>query len=110
VLTNMPVAIEQHVEWVAECIGYLEEHHLATIEATAASQDAWVAHVNELADATLFPKANSWYMGANVPGKPRVFMPYIGGLGVYTEKCAEIAANGYEGFTLSGAAATGGAA
>lgn len=100
VLTNMPVAIEQHVEWVSDCIGYLEERGIATIEATATAEEDWVAHVNELADATLYPLANSWYVGANVPGKPRVFMPYVGGLHVYRRHCEDIAARGYPGFDL----------
>jgi cation diffusion facilitator CzcD-associated flavoprotein CzcO len=101
VLTNMPVAIEQHVEWVADCLATLEQRGVATIEATSAAQDDWVAHVNELAEATLYPLANSWYMGANIPGKPRVFMPYVGGLGVYRQVCDDVAANGYRGFTLT---------
>ncbi|RIK44658.1 MAG: cyclohexanone monooxygenase [Chloroflexi bacterium] len=101
VLTNMVVAIEQHVEWVADCIDYLEEHHIAAIEPDVAAEDAWVEHVNEKANATLYPLANSWYMGANIPGKPRVFMPYVGGLDVYTVTCNEIAAEGYRGFALT---------
>ncbi|HUZ13873.1 MAG TPA: NAD(P)/FAD-dependent oxidoreductase [Caulobacteraceae bacterium] len=104
VLANMALAIEQHVDWIAACIGDLTRRQLAAIEPTEAAQDAWVAHVNEVAETTLFPLANSWYLGANIPGKPRVFMPYIGGLGVYREKCAEVAANGYEGFQLTSAA------
>ena len=74
---------------------------LRTIEPTAEAQDAWVAHVAEIADFTLVSKANSWYMGANVPGKPRVFMPYLGGVGPYAQRCEEIAAAGYEGFALA---------
>jgi cyclohexanone monooxygenase len=70
------------------------------IEATPAAEEAWVAHVSEMGRATLYPRANSWYMGANIPGKPRIFMPYIGGVGVYREKCDAIAANGYEGFAV----------
>jgi cyclohexanone monooxygenase len=104
VLCNMVVAIEQHVDWIAACIGYLGERQLDAIEATAEAEDAWVAHVNEVAEATLFPLANSWYIGANVPGKPRVFMPYIGGFPIYRQKCDEVAAAGYEGFALSSAA------
>jgi len=100
VLSNMIVSIEQHVEWVSDCLAYLRSHEIPTIEATVEAQDAWVEHVNTVADFTLYPKANSWYIGANVPGKPRVFMPYIGGVGVYAQKCAEVAANGYEGFAL----------
>ena len=104
VLANMAVAIEQHVDWIADCIGYLSERQMGAIEATQAAEEDWVAHVNEVGETTLFPLANSWYVGANVPGKPRVFMPYIGGLGVYREKCDEVAAKGYEGFRLESAA------
>jgi len=98
VFSNMVVSIEQHVDWIADFLAYVREHRLASIEATQDAEDAWVAHVNEVGGATLFPLANSWYMGANVPGKPRVFMPYIRGVGVYRQKCDEVAANGYEGF------------
>jgi cyclohexanone monooxygenase len=70
------------------------------IEALPTAQAQWVEHVNALADATLFPQARSWYTGANVPGKPRVFMPYVGGVGAYREKCAAVAAAGYEGFSI----------
>jgi cation diffusion facilitator CzcD-associated flavoprotein CzcO len=101
VMSNMVVSIEQHVDWIADCLAYLRDHHAASIEATVESEDAWVAHVNEVANATLFPLANSWYMGANVPGKPRIYMPYIGGVGVYRQKCDEVASKGYEGFALS---------
>jgi cyclohexanone monooxygenase len=101
VLTNMIVAIEQHVDWVAECLEYLREREIATMEATVAAEDAWVAHVNEVADTTLMPLANSWYVGANIPGKPRVFMPYVGGLNNYALKCKEVAEQGYEGFALA---------
>lgn len=101
VLSNMVLSIEQHVEWIADCISCLRNRQLASIEATPEAENSWVAHVNEVANYTLFPLANSWYMGANIAGKPRVFMPYIGGAGVYRQKCDEIAAHGYEGFTLS---------
>jgi cyclohexanone monooxygenase len=101
VLSNMPVSIEQHVEWIADCIQYLQSHDLASIEATEEAQRNWVAHVNEVADATLFPQADSWYVGANMPGKPRVFLPYCGGVGPYRQLCADIAAKGYEGFVTS---------
>jgi cation diffusion facilitator CzcD-associated flavoprotein CzcO len=100
VLTNMPVAIEQHVEWISDCIEYLRANGLHRIEATEESQEAWVKHVSEVADATLYPRANSWYVGANVPGKSRVFMPFVGGMDVYREQCKEVAQNGYEGFHL----------
>ena len=101
VLTNMMMSIEQHVDWVTDAIVHLNEAGLNAIEPTRQAQDAWVDHVNEIASYTLFPKANSWYMGANVPGKTRVFMPYAGGLDVYRVKCDEVAGNDYEGFTLS---------
>ncbi len=101
VLSNMPVSIEQHVEWIADCIDYLRRRHLASIEATEAAQQSWDAHVSEVANTTLFPQADSWYMGANIPGKPRVFMPYAGGVGAYRELCAGIAGRGYEGFAIA---------
>jgi cyclohexanone monooxygenase len=104
VLSNMMVSIEQHVDWLSECLAYLRAHQQDTIEPTRDAEDAWVEHVNKVADTTLYPRANSWYMGANVPGKPRVFMPYIGGVATYRRECAEIAAAGYRGFRLSGAA------
>jgi cyclohexanone monooxygenase len=102
VLSNMMVSIEQHVDWIADCVAHMRARGARTIEATQGAEDAWVEHANEVAHRTLYPLAASWYMGANVPGKPRVFMPYIGGVGVYREKCDEIAAKGYEGFRLSG--------
>ena len=110
VMSNMVVSIEQHVDWIAGCMEHLRDHGLAAIEATVGAEDAWVAHVNEVANSTLFPMANSWYMGANIPGKPRVFLPYIGGVGVYRQKCDEIAAKGYEGFALSAARSEAGLA
>ncbi len=100
VLSNMIVSIEQHVDWIADCLVYLREHDLGGIEANAEAEDGWVAHVNEVGHATLYPLASSWYMGANVPGKPRIFMPYVGGVGVYRQKCDDVAAKGYEGFAL----------
>jgi cyclohexanone monooxygenase len=101
VLSNMIVSIEQHVDWIADCLAYLRAHDRVAIEATAPAQDRWVAHVNEVGHATLYPLANSWYMGANIPGKPRIFMPYIGGVGAYRQICDEVAAKGYEGFSLT---------
>ena len=100
VLSNMVPSIEQHVNWITDCIAYMSEHGYTRIEARPDSQDAWVEHVNEIASVTLFPSCNSWYLGANVPGKPRVFMPYYG-FQPYVEKCDEVAAKGYEGFALS---------
>jgi cyclohexanone monooxygenase len=101
VLSNMIVSIEQHVDWVADCIAYQRAHDVACLEATQSAEDDWVAHVNEVADKTLYPQANSWYMGANIPGKPRVFLPYIGGIPAYRAICNEVAAKGYEGFALT---------
>ena len=101
VLSNMIVSIEQHVDWIADCIGRLNTRQVDCIEATYDAENNWVDHVNEVAFKTLYPSANSWYMGANIPGKPRVFMPYIGGVGNYRETCDKIAADGYEGFALS---------
>jgi cyclohexanone monooxygenase len=104
VLSNMIVSIEQHVDWISDCLSHLTNRQLDCIEPTLSAENAWVQHVNEVADTTLYPSAASWYMGANIPGKPRVFMPYIGGVGAYRQKCDEIAAQGYEGFELAGPA------
>jgi len=108
VLSNMVVSIEQHVDWVTDCIAYVRKSGCTTVEATAAAEEAWVQHVAEVGSVTLFPKADSWYMGANVPGKPRVFLPYIGGVGEFRRISDEVAASGYRGFVLSseGAPAT----
>ena len=100
-LSNMVVAIEQHVEWIGDCIGAMRDRGVELIEAQPDAEDAWVEHVNEVANRTLFVLANSWYMGANIPGKPRIFMPYVGGFGLYRKKCIEVAGQGYTGFTLS---------
>jgi cyclohexanone monooxygenase len=97
----MIVSIEQHVDWIADCLVYLREHDLHCIEATVEAEDTWVSHVNEVGDGTLYPQANSWYVGANIPGKPRIFMPYVGGVGTYRTRCDDVAAKGYEGFTLT---------
>ena len=105
VLTNMIVSIEQHVDWIAACLAQLRSRNVATIEAAVEAEDAWVAHVREVGERTLYPQANSWYVGANIAGKPRVFMPYIGGFLVYKSKCDDIAAHGYAGFQLSPAPA-----
>ena len=86
---------------IADCLVYLRAHDLRRIEATLDAEDAWVAHVNEVGDATLYPQANSWYVGANIPGKPRIFMPYVGGVGAYRQRCDDVARKGYEGFTLT---------
>ncbi len=101
VLSNMIVSIEQHVDWIADCLSFMRRRALTSIEAMAEAEEQWVAHVNEVAQMTLYPQANSWYMGANIPGKPRIFMPYIGGVGVYRRICDDVAAKDYEGFALT---------
>src|SRR5579863_3248724 len=101
VLSNMIVSIEQHVDWIADCLVFMRDRGLEAMEATKAAEDKWVAHVNEVAHQTLYPQANSWYMGANIPGKPRIFMPYIGGVGIYRRICDDVAAKGYEGFAMT---------
>lgn len=100
VLSNMIVSIEQHVDWIADCVRRLTAGNIRSIEPTIEAENSWVDHVNELARQTLYPQANSWYMGANIPGKPRVFMPYTGGVGVYGERLKEVADADYEGFAL----------
>jgi cyclohexanone monooxygenase len=100
VKSQMILACEQHVDWIAGCLQYLRDHRLSRIEAEKDAEDAWVRHNNEVADRTLYPLANSWYVGANIPGKPRVFMPYVGGVAAYKKKCDDIAGRGYEGFRL----------
>jgi cation diffusion facilitator CzcD-associated flavoprotein CzcO len=106
VLCNMPVPIEQHVEWITACIDHMGKNDIETIEAKPDAMEKWVAHVNDAANATLLPQAgHSWYLGANVPGKPRVFMPYAGGMDRYRGICDEVAAKGYEGFQLARAPA-----
>src|SRR5665213_1235550 len=106
VLSNMMVSIEQHVDWIAGCVAWMRDRDLDTMEANRQAEDDWVAHVNEVAHGTLYPQANSWYMGANIPGKPRIFMPYIGGVGAYRQTCNDVAAKGYEGFALTAAERT----
>ena len=100
VLTNVIMAIEQHVEWIANCLAHMQAHNLSVAEPLAQAETDWVAHVNEVASKTLFTGTQSWYMGANIPGKPRVFLPYIGGLGTYTTICDEVVADGYRGFAF----------
>jgi cation diffusion facilitator CzcD-associated flavoprotein CzcO len=102
VLCNMPVAIEQHADWIANCIGYMRTKGLERIEARPEAVEKWVAEVNEVANRTLLPLAkHSWYLGANIPGKPRVFMPYAGGMIRYREICQDVVARDYQGFALS---------
>jgi cyclohexanone monooxygenase len=106
VLSNMVVSIEQHVDWISDCLTYLLDNGLGLIEATPQAQADWVGHVADIAGATLYPKADSWYIGANVPGKPRVFMAYLGGVGVYREICDSVANDGYRGFAVEPAKPT----
>jgi cyclohexanone monooxygenase len=101
VLSNMVVSLEQHVNWTVSCIEYLRKRGLRYISPNREAEDGWVTHVNDVANMTLFPQANSWYTGANVPGKARIFMPYVGGVGAYAKTCEAIAAAGYTGFELA---------
>jgi len=97
----LPVSIEQHVEWISDAIEHMQKNGISMMEATAEAEEQWTAHAHEVANASLMPTANSWYMGRNIPGKPQVFLPYLGGVGPYRQKCAEIAAKGYKGFSLT---------
>ncbi|WP_216913218.1 flavin-containing monooxygenase [Nocardia noduli] len=105
VLVNMIISIEQHVDWVTDLIAHLRDNDYTRVEAVVDAEDKWVEHVNEAASHTLFPQADSWYLGANIPGKPRVFMPYVAGAGRYRAICDEVAADDYRGFTLATATA-----
>ncbi|MGA8460189.1 MAG: alpha/beta hydrolase fold domain-containing protein [Streptosporangiaceae bacterium] len=104
VLSNMVVSIEQHVDWIADCLQRLRAENLDRIEPTPLAEAGWVQHNQDCADITLYPRANSWYMGANVPGKPRVFLPYVGGVDAYRRACDEVAEKGFVGFRLDGPA------
>jgi hypothetical protein len=110
VLSNMPVSIEQHVDWITDCLRHLRDNGFDTIEATPEAEDDWVEHHNEVTSATLLPRANSWWVGANIPGKPRNLYPYVGGVGVYRQICDAVAARGYDGFRMGtgGSTTTGG--
>ncbi|WP_280458827.1 flavin-containing monooxygenase [Nocardia carnea] len=101
VLSNMMVSIEQHVDWVADAIEVMRSKGVTTMEAEGAAEQEWTRHVGEAGDMTLYPKVDSWYVGSNVPGKPRVMYAYIGGVGAFREKCDQVAADDYEGFTLT---------
>jgi cyclohexanone monooxygenase len=100
VFSNMMVSIEQHVDWIADAMAHMREQGTVSMEATAEAEEGWVQHNLEVGNETLYPLANSWYMGSNVPGKPRMLMPYIGGVGVYRQECDEIVADGYRGFVM----------
>jgi cyclohexanone monooxygenase len=101
VLTNMLPSIEQHVEWIADCLEAMRANGRTVIEATGPAQEAWVGEVGKSASITLRSTCSSWYVGANIPGKPRVFMPYIGGFPTYVAACEEVVASGYKGFALA---------
>jgi cyclohexanone monooxygenase len=106
VLASMIQAIEQHVDWLVDCIGHMRDVGAPTIEARLEDEDAWVEHVNEVSKVSLRSTCSSWYVGTNIPGRPRVFMPYIGGFPIYVQKCNEVMSRGFDGFVLEGAAAT----
>lgn len=101
ILTNVVMAIEQHVDWIARCLGHMQVAKINVAEAQLQAEDDWVDHVGEVASKTLFASANSWYTGANIPGKPRVFLPYIGGLGNYTVICDAVATDNYRGIAMA---------
>ena len=104
VLSNVVVSIEQHVDWVGNCLSFMRDRALDVVEPTPLAQAAWVQHVNDYADITLFPRAHSWYMGANVPGKPRVFLPYIGGVDRYRQACRAWCSEELPGIQVQGSA------
>jgi len=101
VLSNVLLAIEQHVDWITDCLQYMADNQISMIEPTHKAERDWVRHVNEVAEDTLYVRGDSWYMGANIPGKPRVFMPYVGGADKYRQICENVAHNKYHGFSLS---------
>ncbi|MDR7075731.1 phenylacetone monooxygenase [Neobacillus niacini] len=100
VITNVPTAIEQHVEWISKCIQYMEDNLIEAIEADSEAEKGWSAHCREMAESTLYVKTESWYTGANIEGKPRGFLIYVGGLNNYKKICDEVAENGYKGFSI----------
>lgn len=100
VLGNVVAFAEQHVEWITDCIGYMRDNGIATIESTEDFDEQWAGHVDDVGGRTLYVQAKSWYTGENVPGKPRRFLPYAGGLDRYRDRCDEVARSGYDGFVL----------
>ena len=106
VLASMIQAIEQHVDWLADCIAHLRDIGAKTIEPALQDEDAWVEHVTDVSTVSLRSTCSSWYVGTNIPGRPRVFMPYIGGFPVYVQKCNEVMSGGFEGFVIEGAPAS----
>jgi cyclohexanone monooxygenase len=103
VLASMIQAIEQHVDWMADCMAYMRDIGAASVEPIEKYEDEWIEHVNEISKVSLRSTCSSWYVGANIPGRPRVFMPYIGGFPIYVQKCNEVMTNGFEGFVMEGA-------
>ena len=101
VLTNMLVSIEQHVDWIFNCINYLKKNNLNTIEPSLKAENEWLEHNQEVAKDHVRSSCNSWYIGANIEGKARIFMPYVGGFPEYVKKCQEVSNNNYEGFKFS---------
>jgi len=106
VLASMIQAIEQHVDWLADCLGHMRDVGASSIEPHQADEDAWVTHVNDVSTVSLRSTCSSWYVGTNIAGRPRVFMPYIGGFPIYVQKCNEVMNNAYDGFVLRGARAS----
>jgi cyclohexanone monooxygenase len=100
-LSNMFVSIEQHIDWIARCVDFMRSDGHDTVESTLDAEAEWARHVDELAHQTLYPLANTWYLGANIPGKPRVFMAYAGGVDRYRRECEQVEADHYRGFTFS---------
>jgi cyclohexanone monooxygenase len=107
VLSNMAISIEQHVDWVVDCLAYMRDNGHATIEPTNTAQDEWMRHVTELANATLYPRAHSWYVGTNMDGRERAFTIYIAGCGPYREECDQVVADGYRGFEFDATSTEG---
>ncbi len=102
VFANMILGVEQHADWIVECLMYMQRNHLNRIEATLTAEDGWVDHNRETGEGSLRSQCKSWYLGSNIPGKPKIFSPYIGGFPVYTEKIEDVAAAGYRGFDFQG--------
>jgi cyclohexanone monooxygenase len=99
VFYNMPLGAERQMDWIGSCVQHLREQELGAVEPTVASEEAWAAEVSALANATLFPRTDSWWTGANIEGKPRYFLAYLGG-SIYYQRIADVAAKNYEGFTF----------
>jgi cyclohexanone monooxygenase len=97
----MPTGVEQHVDWIADCMIHMRDRQFRRIEASEEAQRTWTAHVAEVAGHTLYPRSNSWYFGSNIPGKPRQFGVYVGGHGAYRQRCDAVAKANYEGFALA---------